>query len=163
MDNYILVGKIVNTFGIKGELKVVSNFEYASKVFTKDFILYIGNNKNKEIIESVRVHKNNYLVLLNNYNNINEVLKYVGSNLYIDKNDLKLEDNEYLLSDLIGMEVYDNNSLLGVVIDYENGNNKLIKVKGEKVFYIPLINRYIIEVNKKERKIITNGGGELII
>ena len=102
-------------------------------------------------------------MLLNNYNNINEVLKYVGSNLYIDKNDLKLEDNEYLLSDLIGMEVYDNNSLLGVVIDYENGNNKLIKVKGEKVFYIPLINRYIIEVNKKERKIITNGGGELII
>ena len=164
MNNYVFVGKIVNTFGIKGELKVISDFEYKDIVFKKDFPIYIGNEYIKESICNRRVHKNNDLILLNNYNNINEVLKYKGKNIYINREDLKLDSDDYLLNDLIGMEVYDNDILIGVVIDYENTvNNVLLKVKGSKTFYIPKIDKYIKEINIKENKIITNNGGELIL
>jgi len=52
MNNYIEVGKIINTFGIKGELKVVSDFEFKDQVFAKEFTIYIGELKIKEIISN---------------------------------------------------------------------------------------------------------------
>ena len=147
MDNYLLVGKIINTFGIKGELKVNSNFQYKDRV-----------------IKSVRVHKGYDLLTLDGYVNINEVLKYKGENIYILRSELNLKDNEYLLGDLIGLEVYDLDKLIGVVIDYSDENKDvLLKVKGDKIFYIPLIDYYIKSINVKERKIITNKGSDLII
>lgn len=164
MDNYICIGKIINTFGIKGELKITSDFEYKNKVFKKNFNIYIGNLKSKEIINTYRVHKNYDLILFNNYKNINEVLKYKGEKIYISREELQLNVNEYLLQDLIGLEVYDNDKLLGSVIDYENmNNNVLLKVKGKKVFYIPKVDTYIKKINIKRGRIDTINGSDLII
>lgn len=164
MDNYIEVGKIVNTFGIKSELKVKSDFEYKTRIFKKDFPIYIGIKKEKEIVNTYRVHKNFDLITFIGYDNINQILKYKGFYIYILRDDLKLSENEYLLSDLIGCEVYDNNKIIGVVIDYiNNANNILLKIKGEKIFYIPKVDAYIKEIRINEKKIITNNGSELII
>ena len=164
MNNYIIVGKIINTFGIKGELKVISDFEYKERIFKEGTPIYIGINKDKEIIQSRRVHKNNDLILFKGYTNINEVLKYKGSNIYILRSDLFLEDGEYLLNDLIGLNVYDKELLLGTVLDYEKTiNNVLLKIKGDKTFYIPLIDNYIIKVDLKNKKIDTNNGKDLIV
>ena len=164
MNNYICIGKIINTFGIKGELKIVSDFEYKDRIFKKDNRVYIGEEKKLETINTHRVHKNNDLVLFNGYNNINEVLKYKGCKIYISRDDLKLNNNEYLLSDLIGYQVIDGDKLIGVVIDYEKTiNNILLKVKDNKTFYIPLYSSYIIKVDKENKKIITSNGSDLII
>ena len=164
MNNYIDVGKIINTFGIKGELKVASDFEYKDKVFLKDFPVYIGELKEKEIINSHRIHKNYHLTTFKGYTNINEVLKYKGARVYVVREDLNLGNNEYLLNDLIGFEVYDKNQLLGVVIDYENTPNSiLLKVKGDKTFYLPKIEVYIQNIDVINKKIFTNKGSDLII
>ncbi len=164
MDSYIEIGKIINTFGIKGELKVASFFEYKEIVFKKDFKVFIGELKNAEIINTHRVHKNYDLITFTGYNNINEVLKYKGKKIFVKRDDLKLNDDEYLLSDLIGLEVYDNDKLLGVVIDYENmSNNILLKVKGEKTFYIPKVDQYITKIDVRKKKIITHNGSDLIL
>lgn len=164
MNNYIEVGKIINTFGIKGELKIVSDFEYKDKIFTKDFPIYIGELKEKEKVSFHRIHKGYDLTTFEGYTNINEVLKYKGQKIYINREDLKLTNDDYLLSDLIGFEVYDDNLLLGVVIDYEiTKSYVLLKVKGEKTFYIPKVDNYVKEIKIKEKLIITNKGSELII
>lgn len=164
MDNYIYVGKVINTFGIKGEIKVNSDFEYKNRVFIKDFVIYVGINKIKEVINSHRVHKNNDLINFIGYDNINQILKYKNEKLYILRSDLNLKDNEYLLSDLIGFEVYDDNKLLGIVIDYiNNPGNILLKVKGNKTFYLPKVDVYIKDVNINKKIIITNKGSDLII
>ena len=164
MDNYLLAGKIINTFGIKGELKVNSNFQYKDRIFKENSNIYVGEKKLQEVIKSVRVHKGYDLLTLDGYVNINEVLKYKGENIYILRSELNLKDNEYLLGDLIGLEVYDLDKLIGVVIDYSDENKDvLLKVKGDKIFYIPLIDYYIKSINVKERKIITNKGSDLII
>ena len=164
MNNYILVGKIINTFGIKGELKIISNFEYQERVFKKNMPIYIGINKKKEIIFNHRIHKNYNLVLFHGYNNINEVVSYKGNNIYILRSDLELKDNEYLFSDLIGFEVYDNGVLIGKVLDYEiNNQYTLLKVKGDKDFYLPIIEEYISNIDLKNHLIITKKGSELIL
>jgi len=164
MNNYIEVGKIINTFGIKGELKIASDFEYKDRIFIKDFPVYIGELKEKELINSHRLHKNYDLTTFQNYTNINEVLKYKGKKVYVERKDLHLGSNEYLLNDLIGFEVYDEDKLLGIVIDYEmTPNSVLLKVRGRKTFYLPKIEVYIKNIDKLNKKIITDKGRELII
>ena len=164
MNDYICVGKIINTFGIKGELKIASDFEYKERVFLPNFTIYIGQEKIKEVINTHRIHKNYDMVLFKGYSNINEVLKYKDSYVYINRDELKLKSDEYLLSDLIGYEVYEDDKLLGVVGDYEyNNGSVLLKVIGEHKFYLPKVGAYIKEIDQKQRRILTNKGSELII
>ncbi len=164
MNSYIYIGKIINTFGIKGELKVKSDFEYKNKVFVKGVKVYITEEKKEELINTYRIHKNYDLISFSGYSNINEVLKYKGYNIYIKREDLNLASDEYLINDLIGFQVYDDNNLIGIVIDYEkNVNNVLLKVKGEKTFYIPNIDEFILKIDLQNKKIITKGGSNLIL
>ena len=108
-DNKVYIGKIIGTFGIKGELKVYTESDFVSYRFRKDATLFLSNKK--EVIEvcvnSMRVHKNHILITINHYTDINLVEKYVGYDIYADANDEPdLEEDEYQLDDLIHFEVY---------------------------------------------------------
>lgn len=132
--DYLKVGKIVNTHGIKGELRLLSNFKYKNKVFKNDFKIYIGKEKDMEVINSYRVHKMFDMITLKGYSNINEVLKYKGKLVFIDKNDLVLNKDEYLDEDLIGFDViYEDISNLKVVEIVNYPNNKLLKVRSNDI------------------------------
>lgn len=80
---YRYLGKIVNTHGIKGELRLLSNFDKKDLVFQPGFKIYIGEEKQEEIIKTYRHHKNFDMISLNGYSNINEVLKYLKMPVYI--------------------------------------------------------------------------------
>ena len=75
---YIYIGKIVNTHGIKGEVRILSKFKYKSRVLKKYFKVYIGPSKEEQIINSYRPHKQFDMITLEGITNINEVLKYKG-------------------------------------------------------------------------------------
>ena len=90
---YIYLGKIANTHGIKGELRILSNFKYKSRVLKKGFKVYIGKEKIEEEIVTYRPHKQFDMITLKGYNNINDVLKYKSLNIFINKEDLILNDN----------------------------------------------------------------------
>ena len=133
MNEMIYIGKTVSTFGIKGELKVISDFEYCDRAYQIDKKILINNIEH--VISGIRYHKNYVLLKIDNLNNINDILKYVGFNIYIKRIDLGLKEDEYLYKDLINSEVIDaDNTKLGKVIEILNGNNVLIKVKGTKEF-----------------------------
>ena len=161
--DYIYIGKIVNTFGIKGEVKIVSDFYEKDKVFKSGFKLYISPMYIEEEILSTRVHKGYNLVLFKNYNNINDVLKYKDMGVYIKRSDLSLDKDEYLIEDLIGYQVYDEDKLLGKVDEVSKNNSVLLKINGDKVFYIPFIDEFIIKVDVENKKIITRNGSDFII
>lgn len=149
MSEYILVGKLVNTHGIKGEIKILSDFEYKTRVFKKDFKLYLGNKYEEMLIESYRFHKIFDMVTFKGISNINEVLKYKGMKVYIKRSDLKLQDGEYLYSDLVGKNIVEDKIILGKVKEIVyNNSNILLKCEGSKVFYIPLKSDYIIKIDK---------------
>ncbi len=145
---YVYVGKIVDTHGIKGELRIRSNFEKKELVFKPGIVLYIGENYVPEKLKTYRVHKEFDMVTFTEYDNINHVLKYLKMNVYVNREDLNLNNNDYLLQDLIGLNVIENKRILGKVneIMYNNGND-LLSISGENSFYIPLNGDFIKEVN----------------
>lgn len=163
-NDYVCVGKIVNTHGIKGELRILSDFELKNKVFQKDINLYVGPEKREFTITSYRHHKMFDMVTFKGITNINEVLNLKGLLVYVKREILNLDNDSYVLSDLIGLDVYDKDKKIGAVKDYylDNGNT-LLDVLGKKEFYIPLKSHYIKSVNLQDKKIITEGGSELIL
>ena len=153
---YIIIGKIVNTHGIKGELRLLSSFKYKEKVFKKDMKIYIGKKKEEETIVSYRKHKSFDMICLKGYSNINEVLKYKGLYAFINKEDLVLEVDEYLDEDLIDLEVFVNNDKKGIVTNIvKYPNNSLIEVTNNDKKYLIPNNKNIIEsIDLNNKKII---------
>lgn len=161
---YVYIGKIVNTHGIKGELRIKSNFDKKNIVFKPGFILYIGENHLKEEIVSYRHHKDFEMVTFKNYDNINQVLKYLKMNVYVKREDLKLNSNDYVLQDLIGLDVLDDGEVLGKVLEIVyNGSNILLQIEGNKKFYIPVNGNFIKKVDLVNKVIHVENARELIL
>lgn len=156
MDEFIYIGKIVNTHGIKGEVRILSDFERKDKVFIKGMNIYIGKKKEKEIINSYRHHKNFEMITIIGYTDINQVLKYKGLNVYIKKSDLNLDNGEYLDSDLIGLDVIVDGLVKGKVTDIINLNgNKLIVIDSfSNKVYVPYQKEFISIIDFTNRKIM---------
>lgn len=154
MDN-VYVGKIVNTHGIKGEIRIVSDFELKEKVFKVGSSVII--NSQEFIIESYRVHKNFDMITLKGFNDINQVIPFKGLNLFVKRGNLSLDDDEYLMEDLIGMKVLIDGKIFGEVKDYNRGQNSLLHVSyNEKSYYIPLKGGFIQNINLEKKEIEAN-------
>ena len=149
---YLYIGKIVNTHGIKGEIRILSNFKFKEKIFIKGMKIYIGKDKVEETINTYRHHKQFEMITMDGYSNINEVLKYKQQQVYINKEDLKLDSNEYLDEDLIGLNVKINNNIVGTIKRIEkNPHQDLLVVKTtKKDCLIPYVSDIIEEINFKE-------------
>lgn len=147
------VGKVVTTHGIKGELRILSDFPYKDKVFV------VGNNiiiDNKTYtIQSYRVHKNFDMVTLNDYHNINDVLFLLKKDVYVDYDNLKLDDNEYLDEELMEYTVITEDGSVGKVLEIfmASPTNKIIRVLLDKEYLIPMNSPMIIGINKDKREI----------
>lgn len=152
--NLIKIGKIVNTHGIKGELRLLSNFPYKDKVFIKGMIIYIDKDS-KEVINSYRKHKNFDMITLEGYNNINEVLKYKGKNVYVDSNDIKLDNDKYLDEELIGLSIIYENMERGIITNIERYDKTvLFNIKGNnKNYLIPYNDNLIDKIDINNKKI----------
>lgn len=145
------LGVIVNTHGIKGEVRIISNFEYKDRVFKVGNSIYINNNEELKI-DTYRKHKNYDMITFNNINDIRDVLKYKGQNVYYDKDKLVLNDNEYLDDDLINLDAYYNNTLIGKIDNIElNGNKKLFVINNK---LIPYNDNFIESIDIPNNKII---------
>ncbi len=151
MIKYIFIGRIVNTHALKGEVRIISDFEFKDKIFKENTFLYIGENKDKEVVETHRKHKQFDMVKFKGIDNINDVLKYKGSKVYINEEDLKLKDDEILISELLNMDVYNDDKLVGKITEYrsDNGNN-MLRVNDKLVPY----NKAFITKIDKENKCI---------
>lgn len=148
---YIFIGRIVNTHALKGEVRIVSDFEFKDRIFKENTILYIGENKDKEIIETYRKHKQFDMVKFKGIDYINDVLKYKGSKVYIDESILNLKDDEILISELINMDVYNDNKYIGKITEYrsDNGNN-MLRVNNK---LIPYNKDFITKIDKENKSI----------
>lgn len=150
---YVYLGRITNTHGLKGEIRIRSNFKYKDKVFKKGFVLYIGGSKVKEVINSYRPHKEYDMVTLLGIDDIDEVLKYKGSLVFVNKDDLNLGINEYVFEDYISCKCYFNNKEIGIVdtiIDSGNGNYLFVLDNGK---YIPKNDNFIERLDLENKKL----------
>ena len=146
----IKIGKIVNTHGIKGELRLLSKFPYKDKVFIKGMNIYI-DKKDHEVISTYRKHKNFDMITMEGYSNINEVLKYKGKYVYVNKEDIKL-DNNYLDEDIIGLNTYVNEDYKGIVSNIERYEKTVLLVikNDDKEYLVPYDLIDNIDINNKK-------------
>ena len=151
--NLIYIGKLVNTHGLKGEVRIISDFKFKDAVFKINNNIYINNNK--YTINSYRKHKMFDMITLEGISNIDDALNLKGSNIYIDKNEYIF--NGYLDEDLIGLEVYNNDTYKGKIIDiYKTNTSGLLVIEGNKRHMVPNINTFIKKVDLENNKIYIN-------
>ena len=110
---YVNVGKIYTTHGLNGEVKVKSNFNYKDKIYVNGFNFYIGKDKELYKLRNYRKQNEYDLLTFETLDNIDKVIKYRGSFLYILRSDIKVDT--YLNSDLIGLNVFYKNKNIGKV------------------------------------------------
>lgn len=162
--DYLYVGKIVNTHGIKGELRILSNFERKELIFKKDFTIYVGENHEALKITNYRHHKEFEMITIDGYDNINQVLRFLKLSVYVRKEDLHLEEKEYLIQELVGLDIYYNGERIGKVEEIVyNNSNILLSIKATKHFYIPHNDNFIKKVDLNNKSIIVDNIEGLII
>lgn len=146
----INVGKIVNTHGLKGEIRIISDFKYKNQVFKINNIIYIDNNK--YIIKSYRFHKIYDMITLDSINNIEQAEELKGLNIFINRNDYEFDG--YLNEDLIGLDVYDGDIYKGKIVDIAKTiQNDLLVIDGIKKHMVPNISVFIKKVDLENKKI----------
>ena len=152
----IYLGEIVNTHGIKGELRIISNFKYKHEVFKKGFHLYVGKDRVDFVINNYRPHKNYDMVMLDGINDINDALIYKGESIYINRDDLNVDG--YLLEDLIGLQVYSKDKLIGKVVEIidNTAHEILVVVKDANKNLIPLVDEFIELIDIESHRININ-------
>ena len=153
------VGQIVNTFGIKGFVKVypyvddISRFDNLKKVYIK------SKKIDKELpIEEVIYHKNMVLIKFKGIETVEEAEKLKNAYVEIDRAEaIPLEEGQYFIADLLGLDVYlDTGEKLGILEDiYNTGSSDIYVVKNElgKQFLLPYIDEVIKKIDVEEGKI----------
>ncbi len=148
--NKLYIGTIVSTHGIKGEIRIISNLDeqVKKKIFKVDNNLLIDDIEYK--IRSYRKHKNYDMVLLNDYNNINEVLFLIKKKVYINNSYLSLTPLEDFDINYKEYKVNDKGKVLS--IDNTGSNYKIIRLLiDKKEVLVPYNEHFIkkIDSNKK--------------
>lgn len=156
------IGQIVNTYGIKGFLKVVPYTDDITR-FEKLNSIYIQTKKSLETvaIEEVKYSKNLVLLKIKGIDDINSAEIYKNCYIKIDRSDaVELPEDSYFIIDLIGVEVItDNGDELGNIIDvFSTGANDVYVVKNElgKQVLLPAIGDVIKNVDIKNKKMIVH-------
>ncbi|MEH7222536.1 ribosome maturation factor RimM [Bacillus sp. JJ1566] len=161
MDKWYNVGKIVNTHGIKGEVRIISRTDFPEERYKIGNTLYIFL-ENKEPIEvkvqSYRTHKNFDLVTFDGFENVNDVEPFKGALIKVHESQLgELEDGEYYFHEIIGCTVItEEGEELGAIKEILTpGANDVWVVKGAKgkEILIPFIDDIVKEIDIEEQRI----------
>lgn len=153
------VGKIVNTHGLRGEVKVVSWTDYP-EVFEDINTVYIKKKGDFVAldIKNLKYQKNNLIIKFSQINDINEAEVYKNQVLYAERDALgELPDGVYYIADLIGLDVVtENGEKLGVIADvFNTGSNDIYDVKrdGKKNLLLPVIDDVVLDVDIENKKV----------
>ena len=159
-QEYFEIGQIVNTFGIKGFVKIVPFTDDLERFEELESVFVVKQKQLIEMqIEEVKYHKNLVLVKFKGIEDINMAEKYKGCYIKIKReNARKLPKDTYFIADLIGIDVYDENgNLLGKVDDiFNNKSHDVYVIKDDlgKQILLPSTKEVIKDVDVENNKII---------
>lgn len=163
MERPFDIGRIVNTQGIKGEVRVVPTTDDINRFKDLEYVMIDDKEeKNKKLnIETVRYHKNFILIKFKDLNSINDVEYLKGKVIKVPyEMGIPLEEDEYYYRDLYDLNVYtDENEFLGNITDIiETGANDVYVVSKEEQndLLIPAIKQCILEIDIDNKKMIVH-------
>lgn len=152
-NNLIEVGKIVNTHGLRGDVKVIAWMDYPED-FEQLTTVYIKTRTEmkKLTVKNVKYQKNNLIVSFDELKDINEAEPFKNSVLYADRDELgELPEGVHYIVDLIGLDVVnEDGEKIGVLADvFNTGANDIYDVKreGKKNLLLPVIDDVVKSID----------------
>lgn len=152
----IKIGKIVNTVGLKGEVKVY-NYSDRSEIYENTSHIYVENDLTA--VESVRVQKNMVILKLEGISDRDRAEALRGRELYVTEEDLpELPQGQYYVRDIMGMAVREENgTFLGEVTDViQNTAQDIFEVQkqGGKKVLIPKVDEFVLNIDIEKKEIL---------
>ncbi|WP_060976001.1 ribosome maturation factor RimM [Streptococcus sp. CCH8-C6] len=159
--NYFNVGKIVNTQGLQGEMRVLSVTDFAEERFKKGNTLALFDKKDRFVMDveiaSHRKVKNFDIIKFKGMYHINDIEKFRDFTLKVREEDLTdLEDGEFYYHEIIGLEVYENDLLLGRIKEIlQPGANDVwvVKRKGKRDLLLPYIPPVMLGIDIEQGRV----------
>ena len=158
---FLTVGQVVRTIGLKGEVKVYPSTHFRDTRFKKGARVFLLNDNNEIERElTIKMHRTNGdcdNLIFEEISSIEEAEKINKKCLFVEKNPEILGKNEYFFSDLVGMKVgFDNGQSIGVVKAVEEFTSYAtlrVKIDGKDVL-IPFVKAFVKSVSLEEKQII---------
>ncbi|MDD3478631.1 MAG: ribosome maturation factor RimM [Candidatus Izemoplasmatales bacterium] len=156
--NYVLVGKILSTHGLKGELKVLSSTDFKVERYGVGKTVFVKSEDGFSPFQVVtyRSHKGLDLISFQGYQDINLVNSFLGKEIYgIDIPRKHLKKNEYHIQDLIGLEVFQSNVQVGKIEDvrmYPAGDYLVIKTASDTKL-VPFRDEFVLHVDLTHHRV----------
>lgn len=147
----IEVGQIVNTHGIRGEIKINPWTDDIENLLDLD-VFYDKDGRALKV-ENSKVHKNVLIVKFKEISTMNDAEKLKGKTIFTEK--VPLPEGRYYIKDLIGLSVFEGDSLLGTLTDvFNTGANDIYEVRtnDKKHIYLPVIEGVIGDVDLENKK-----------
>ena len=159
--NYFNVGKIVNTQGLQGEMRVLSVTDFAEERFKKGNTLALFDKKDRFVMDveiaSHRKVKNFDIIKFKGMYHINDIEKFRDFSLKVAEENLSdLEDGEFYYHEIIGLEVYENDVLLCTIKEIlQPGANDVwvVKRKGKRDLLLPYIPPVVLGINIEQGRV----------
>lgn len=160
MEQFLQVGVISSTHGVRGEVKVFPTTDDANRFRKlKTVILDTGREHLTLEIEGVKFFKQFVILKFKGIDNINEIEKYKGRSLLVDREHaVKLKENEYFVADMIGISVFtEDGKAFGILKDVmETGANDVYIIESPEYgeVLIPAIRQCILEVDIENQRMV---------
>ena len=162
MEQFLQVGVIASTHGVRGEVKVYPTTDDVKRFKKLKNVILEGKRENLNLeIEQVKFFKNMVILKFKGYDNINDIEMYKGCSLLVTReNAVKLKPGEYFICDLIGLDVWEESgNYLGKLTEViQTGANDVyvVQMENEKEVLIPNIKDCIISISLEENKMIVH-------
>ena len=161
-NNFISVGKILNFHGVRGEAKVGYTKNQEDFLTQLGFVYIQINGEYKSFeIESLKITPKSAIIKFKGIDSLNDILQYKGSLLFVEESEIRehLEEDEFLIDELVGLNVYDGDERVGSVVGVSNnGASDLLSIKtnAKKVCLVPFVKAIVLSVDIKTKRIQIN-------
>ena len=161
-NSYISVGKILNFHGVKGEAKLgytKNKEEFLSKL--EDVYILVNGEYRQFEISNIRFTPKSAIIKFKGIDSLNDIIEYKGCLIFVDDSVARehLEEDEFLIDELVGLNVYDGEERVGAVVGVSNnGASDLLSVKtnSKNICLIPFVKAIVLSVDIKKKRIQIN-------
>ena len=151
--NLIEIGEIVNTHGVRGEIKLNPWTDFLEDLLDVETFYYQEKGQTIPLeVEKIRIHKNCAIIKAEGVDTMSEAESFRGRTLFIER-DEELPEGRYYIADLIGLKVLTAEGEFGTITDvFQTGANDVYEVRreGAPKAYLPAIHHVVQEINIEE-------------
>ncbi len=151
MKTFLEAGKIINKRGLSGELKVDSYCDTPQAFCSFERFFLDGKGENEIKVISSKVYNGYVYLKLEGINSASDAEKYKNRILYINRNDMQLDEDRYFIDDIIGLDVInaDDGTVYGKLTEvFNRGASDIYTVKnGDKEYLIPAVSEIVIKID----------------